>query len=439
MSCPYSQPNCPELKLAADTASCPECLQFLKPCPRCGTRNRAFANFCRSCQTALSSAKGNWLSYKGSSQRLGLNLASPPGWDPPNWKNLEVRVTGMTLRLDDTCRSLLGLDRHLVAVSQSGTIEVCDPERPAHGHRLKADGPISCEPCIERGVLYLGSPGRLTAYSLGALTLPKPRLTALWQLPLAGTPIQGLIALDNRLYVTVSQRDGKKEVRVIEGLERNPPAAGRVIHSGFRLSWLAADPASRQVVFFSQEGKGIQLHRVSHGARTELTTRPLSVQPFAEQLPIAFVGGKIFGIFGEEDKLCRIDVQNATFEQALDPDIKLFALSQEGDHGWDGDGVQIDSTGITFLRSGVKDSFAPLDRVARGSPLILQGCAAVVGMQDGRILLYDMIRPARYKESRLTDDGEAITALASFQNYVAAGNARGVVRVLELRGNGVGD
>jgi predicted phage tail protein len=50
-----------------------------------------------------------------------------------------------------------------------------------------------------------------------------------------------------------------------------------------------------------------------------------------------------------------------------------------------------------------------------------------------------MIRPARYKESRLTDDGEAITALASFQNYVAAGNARGVVRVLELRGNGVGD
>src|SRR6185295_8442213 len=137
-------------------------------------------------------AQGNWLSYKGSPQRLGLNAASPAGADLPGRGSFELQEKELKLRLEDPCRSLLGYDRHLIALSQNGTIEIGDPELPAATLRLKAEGPISCEPCVEDGVLYLGAPGRLTAYSLGALTLTSPRLAPLWQLRLSGTPVQAL-------------------------------------------------------------------------------------------------------------------------------------------------------------------------------------------------------------------------------------------------------
>ncbi len=434
MSCAYSLPNCPEKRLLANAESCPECQGFLKSCPGCGIHNRAFANFCRSCQASLSTGRGNWLSYKGGSRRLGLNNSQPSGGEPLHWENLEIRETSLKLQLGDSCRSLLGYDRHIIAISQNGTIEVGDPLRATADHRMKADGPVSCEPCIERGILYLGSPGRLTAYSLGGLGLAKPRLTPLWQLPLTGTPIQALAALDDRLYLTVFHPEGRKEVQVVEDLKRTPPRAGRVLHASARLSWVAADPVSKQVVFFSQEGKETHLHTVSQAGKPEMTSRPVLLPPFAEQLPIALLGGKVFGVFGEDEKLCRVDVRTASFEQGLDTDTKLFSLSQEGEQDWDGDGVRVQTTGVAFLRSGVTDSFTPLDRVAKGSPIILQGSSAVLAMQDGRIRVYDLLRPPRHEVRRLTDDGEPITALASFQNFVAAGNAKGIVKVLELCG-----
>lgn len=436
MSCPYSQPNCPQQKLPADAEGCPECQQFLKPCPQCGVRNRAFANFCRSCRTVLSANRGNWLGYKGGSQRLGLNTSTPPAWEPQRWENLEIRETGLKLQLGENCRSLLGYDRHLIAVSQNGTIEIGDPQRPAASYRLRADGPISCEPCIDRGILYLGSPWRLSAWSLGGLTLASPRLTSLWTLPLSGTPVQALTAMGNRLYLTVYHQEGRKEAQVIDNLDRNPPSAARVLHSASRLSWVAADPGSHQVIFFSQEGPSLQLHTAAHNSRPELTSRAVVLPSFADPVPIAFLGGKAFGVFGDEEKLCRIDVDTAAFEQAFDSDTKLFSLTRDGERGWDGDGVRIDTTSVAFLRSGIKDSFTPLERVAKGSPVILQGCAAVLGMQDGRIRLYDLLHPPRHEVRRLSDDGEPITALASFQNFVAAGNAKGVVKVFELRGKG---
>ena len=438
MSCPYFQPDCPERVLPPAAAECPQCLRRLKRCPGCGANNRAFANFCRSCGAELATAQGNWTSYKGGPQRLGL-LSSLPGREAARGGSLEVREKGVQIQLGEPCRSLLGYDRHLIAISQGGSIEVCDPELPASGLRLKTDGPVSCEPCIDRGVLYLGTPGRLTAWSLGSLSLESPRLAPLWTLSLSGTPVQALTALGNRLYVTVFRQDGRKEVQVIDGLERNPPPAPRTLHVGQRLSWIAADPETRQAVFLSQEEEDVRLCTVTHAdGRADLEIRELSgiPQPFAEQVPIALLGGKIFGVFGDEEKLCRIDARTGEFEQSLGTDTKLFSLGRGRDRGWDGDGVQVGTNSVTFLRADFKDPFSPLERVVKGSPVLVQGRAAVLGMQDGRLRIYDLRRVPRHDVKRLTGDGEAISALAAFDGYIAAGNAKGIVKVFEVLDGG---
>jgi len=407
----------------------------LKSCPACGTRNRAFANFCRSCRTRLPAASGNWLSHRGTVQRLGLNAL--PESQLGSQEGFEIKEEDLNLELGDPCRSLLGYDRHLIAISQSGTIEIRDPQVPTASLRFKAEGPVSCEPCIEGGVLYLGSPGRLTAYSLGALTLAQPRLAPHWQLRLPGTPVQALTVLGDHLYVTIVSPDMRREVLVVENLERKPPGAGRPLHGSAKLSWTAADPASQQLVFLSQQDESLQLHRVVHdGVRPDLATQPLAHIPYplADNVPIAFLGGKIFGVFGDEEKLCRIDAASGELEQALGDDVKLFSLSQDSEGRWDGDGVQIFTHGIHFLRAARTDWFTPLERVVKGSPILLRGRAAVVGMLDGRLRVYDLARLPRYEQLRLTGASEPITALASFQNYLAVGNVKGVVKLLTLQG-----
>jgi hypothetical protein len=375
------------------------------------------------------------LGYKGGSQRLGLNTGPVPAAAAPLRIGQGLVEKSLSLQLGDSCRSLLGYDRHLIAVSQGGTIEICDPERPAANLRLKTDGPISCEPCIEEGLLYLGSPGRLTAYSLGALTLAMPRLSPLWQLPLSGTPVQALTAQGNRLYINVVQANGRKEVQVFEHLDRNPPPAGRALHTASRVSWSAGCPRNEQVVFFSENDGQTVLHMVTPGAsHAEIGHHPISRAPlpFADNIPIIVAGGKIFGVFGEDEKLCRFDIRTGELEQSLGNDTKLFSIVQEHGRDWDGDGVKVDSHGVHFLRADVKDTFSPLERVVKGSPVIVQGRAVVIGMQDGRIRIYDLLRLPYYESLRLTSDGEPITALASFRSYVAAGNVKGVVRLFEI-------
>lgn len=437
MSCPYFQADCPERTLPTGATSCPQCQRYLKRCRECGSNNRAFANYCRTCRAVLAADYGNWLSFKGSAQRLGTatHLGGPAAGGP-----LNVRDKPLRMQLGDTCRGLLGYDRHLIAVAQNGTIEIGDPEDSAPSVRLKADGPVSCEPCVDQGVLYVGSPGRLSAYSLGSLTLAVPRLAPLWQLPLSGTPIQALTCLGNRLYVTIVNQ-GRKEVQVVENLERTPPLAPRTLHASLKVSWMAGDPANQQAVFFSQKDDSLYLHTVQPAmARTDLNSAPLSrvPSPFAEQVPISLLGGKIFGVFGDEDKLCRIDAFSGEFEQSLGPDVKLFSLSRDRDRGWDGDGVQIDTGGISFLRTGQRVSLAPLERVGKGSPVLLQGRAAAVGLQDGQLRIYDLHRLPLYDVRRLSGDGEAITALVSFHSYIAAGNIKGDIRVYEIQGEGTG-
>jgi hypothetical protein len=429
VNCPY--PDCHVAKLPPDTESCQTCQRFLKACARCRTYNRAFANFCRLCRTALAPAEGNWLGYLGGSQRFGVNTARPA--EPPGASAMEVVDTGAGFRLARGCRSLLAYDRHLIAFSHS-SIEVIDPVC-ASTHHVVSINPPTCEPCVHRGVVYVGSQKALSAYSLGAFTLDGTRPPLLWQIPLPGHPIQALLPLDNRLYVMVGY-EGRRELQVVDNLGLNARPELRTVHAGSTLSWFAGDPKRKQVVCFSEEGGDVHLHTITDGAGAEPTSRRVEVPPMSDQ-PIAFDGRRVFAVSGEDRRLLVIDAASARFEQSLGSQTVLFALNQNSDGEWNGDATRIErlaTTNVVFNAQQQHDTLAAQDRVVKGTPLILRDRAAVVAMEDGQIRFYDLARLPRFSRWRVSDSGDGISALVSFRNYVAAGTTAGDVKVFELTG-----
>jgi hypothetical protein len=423
VTCPYPEPNCsPPTK--PDARRC-ACGRLLKRCGDCATTNRAFAQFCRACSAALPAGKANWPTYRGGSRRLGLNPLAPGA-------DCRAREIGLTLNLGSECRSLLGYDGHLVAVSHDGMVVLADPAAAKSLCRFQTQGPITAQPCIHGGVLHLAARGQVSAYSLAAMTLDPPRVRPLWQVPLNGTPIHALTAAGNRLYVTVASPDWR-EIQVIDGIAGPQPAAPRPLHRAGKVSWVAADPEADHAVFLSEvEGHGVQLHLL----HPELTTHFVALRLLAEH-PIAFLSGTVFGVFGEGHRLYRINASTGAVDEPLEKDTQLFALGDDGAGEWDRDGVWIDSDGVSFARSGVRDSFQPYDRAVKGSPILVRDCAAVVGMEDGAVRIYYLDQLPRHEIWRVGNgSGVPITAIASFDSYIAAGNRDGVVELRELRGGG---
>jgi hypothetical protein len=431
--CPYS--DCGKAVAALD-GSCDECQRFLKSCPRCSALNRAFANFCRLCRTSIPHGDGQWLGYMGGPQRSAYNGLRPRDAEADNTQR---PVVSLAMDLDDACHSLLAYDRHLVAFGANGTVEIADPVTSTR-HTFTVDTPLTCQPCIDRGVAYVGSPNGIAAYSLGTVALAAASSPILWQIPLNGTPIHALTIMDNRLYVTVALRSGERELHVIDncGPTTTRPSI-RVLYANSALGWMAADPRRRQLVCFSQDRTGVKLHVATTGASPELSTYALDV-PALHNQPIALLGGKAFGVFGDDRKLLVIDVARASSLQSLGSDTQLFALGRDSDDAWTGESVRVErqqETTIAFKPRNTSDSLASGDRVAGGALVLVRGRTAAVGMEDGQVRLYDLDhlprsyrwRPGRWRAGLSND---RITTLVSFQNYLAAGDARGAVRVIKL-------
>lgn len=428
VTCPYAEADCP--RQAAPGGECPKCARFLKTCAACRTHNRAFANFCRSCGVALPPSPANWPGFKGGARRLGvtsLPLAVADG------QAMRIVPTTCQIRLDDLCRSLLGYDGHLIAISGGGTIAVADPRRPQAGVRVQTQGPINAEPCLDGGILYVGSPRQMSAWSLAAMHLASGGPRLLWQIPLSGTPIQALTLVGGRLYFTVNI-DGLREVQMIESLDRPVRAQTvyRAPYTAVKVSWLAGDPDEGTVAFLTEdESSGVQLHTVASGS-SEVVTHGVDLSALGGH-PIALHGGHVYCIFGTGQSLTRLDARRGTVADQLGADTLFFSLAQNGHGSWGQDVVRVDSNGIHFPQSGVHDAFTHVDRAVKGSPLIVQGRAAVVGMQDGRVLVYDLLRPPLHDVWRVGSGTSAVTALSAFDRYLAAGNADGFVDVVELR------
>jgi hypothetical protein len=417
VTCAYSEPNC--ASEIADRATRCSCGRFVKRCPECAAHNRAFAHYCRGCGASLPQSAGNWTGSKGGPRRLGASASSVDA-------QFLTRATDLHLRLGDACHTLLGYDGHVIAIARNGTVEIADPLRARSVCRFQAQGAITADPCISEGVLYLPMRGQLSAYALAAMTLQTPRVRPLWQVPLNGTPIHTATPAGSRLYVTVAS-PGRREVQVIEHQTVRP------LHGARNVSWIAADASGSRAVFFSDDGDGVHLHV----ADTGLSTHAVSVQRLIEQQPIAFVGGTVFGVFGETNRLYRIDAATGGVEEPMDEDTQFFALTDDGSDVWDRDSVHIDTRGVSFARAGIRDAFSPYDRVTRGSPVIVRGCAVAVGMTDGRVLVYDVAQLPHHEVWRPgANSGSAITALATFDSFLAAGNDEGRVEVRQFVAKG---
>ncbi|MGZ8708952.1 MAG: zinc ribbon domain-containing protein [Thermoanaerobaculia bacterium] len=419
VTCPYSEPKC-NARVAADARRC-QCGRALKRCNACEEHNRAFANFCRACGRALSS-HSNWTGFRGSTRRLGFNP------DGPGANHVTVPLR-LELHLGSECRGLLAYDGHLIAVSHNGVVAIADVLADTFVCRFQAPGPVTAQPCIRNGILYLAGGGRLSAYSLGPVTQRGPRVQTLWTVPLGGTPIHALTPVGDRLYVTVASLSWR-EVQVIENVDR--PGTPQRVHGALRMTWVAADPGQGNAVFFSQnDGEEMQLHV----AGSKLTTHAVTLDQLPEH-PIAVIGRTVFGIFGEARRLVRIDTTTGAVEEPLAEDTQFFALSHAREEEWDRESVVIDSSGIAFSSAGVRDTFGPLDRAVKGSPLIIRNSAVVVGMDDGRVRVYDVAHLPRHEVWVVGVTSSPITALASFDAFIAAGNREGVVEVRALRAKG---
>jgi len=395
----------------------------VRRCTQCGKENRAFANFCRACAAPLPSSPSNWTGFKGDARRLGFNpTRGPAAWTRPK--------PALTMRLGDECCALLACDSHLIAVSMSGTIEIADMARARSICRFQTQGPVTAQPCISNGVLFVSTRNQITAYALPPMLFDPPRVRPLWQVAVDGTPLFALTPAGNRVFATVTNGEWR-ELYVVEA--DGSRATARSLLRASKMSWLAADPSTGEAVFFSEDAGRVQLHVV----RDSVVSHSVPLQTLAEQ-PIALLGGAAFGVFGPARQLHRIAIANGSIEEPLESDTQLFALTRDANGEWDRDGVHIDGEGVAFARSGIRDSFAPIDRAARSSPIVIQGAAAIVGMEDGRVLVYELAHLPHHDVWRLEDghSSSAITALASFNHFIAAGNRDGVVEVCELRQKG---
>ncbi len=160
MNCPYS--DCTRQRLEGNEKRCPQCKSLLKACQHCREFNRAFSNHCRMCGRELTNAGQDWAGFKGGSERTSCNPSA-------NGQALGKVKAVHDLTLEDRCKSLLSCDNHLIAVSAGGRIEVYDAITWQRKAGWKVDGPITCDPCVHRGSLYLGNRQGVVAYTLGAV------------------------------------------------------------------------------------------------------------------------------------------------------------------------------------------------------------------------------------------------------------------------------
>ncbi len=425
MNCPY--PDCTRRGLQGNEKRCPQCHRFLTACSHCRELNRAFANHCRKCGQELSRTGFDWQGFKGGPERTGFN----PFDRAEGTRDLEEVLH---LELDDRCKSLLSCDEHLIAVSANGRIEIIDAATRQRKAGLKTEGPITCEPCVHRGSLYLGSRNRLAAYTLGAITSATGSREPRWEVPISGTPVQALLAIADRLYTTVGYRDGRpQEIQALDGIGGAQPSRPRALITGHRLSAPAGGTEPRRrIVFLSEDSGRLTLNRIDHGdgVNPEVTTLPVPGAPreLKSFVPIAVLRNKVLAVFGDDSKLCAFDAERGAFKTMIQEDVRELALNGPTD------GVLLQGGAIFFLYRNRPERLTPDDRISV-PPVILGRRSVYVGMKDGRVRWYDLNNPAVMGEEHLAQRSEEVTALISFANYVAAGGSRGTVRLFRLEGN----
>ncbi|MCG8455095.1 MAG: hypothetical protein MI919_02360 [Holophagales bacterium] len=417
MKCPY--PDCSGKAPRVEAELCRTCARPVKRCPKCRAAARAFARFCAACGKPLPGGAFDWSGYRGGPRRLGLN----PSRAGHSWRKAKLeKVDPGSILLEEECFGLLSHDHYLIAVGSAGRVVLRAPGSSVH-LGFQADGRPTCQPCIEQGMLFLGRSGAIDAYALGALTLPEPATSPVWTVPLPGEPHGALLALGNHLFVNVAEGGRPSGVMVIESVfDRRPPRA-RWIHQGAKVSVLAGDRNSAKAHFLAENDGKIELHSLD----TTQSGLPVEIFPFHDlagktlgRTPVAVMGKNLFAVLGPDDQLCRLQAGKPSVR--LDDDVKRFCLNSFDQR------VLLRTPGLSFP-GGQQVELTHMERVVV-PPVLMRDFALAVGLQDGRILIYDSNHPPFHRDEK--PDGHAITSLASFGPYLAAGTSRGTVALYRV-------
>jgi hypothetical protein len=335
------------------------------------------------------------------------------------------------------CRSILANDGYLVAVSENGSIKVMDLNRAAkEPHTFTTDGNILAEPALHNGTLYIGNirnqqvgKGGIYAYTLGGISLDPPEINLRWDMDLKGAPVQAVLPFDDRIYLNIGYKDGRREIHVIDNIKGSKPTGPTCVYNGVRSSTLAADPPTKKVFFLSTERGQLFINVFDHsnGTPPVMSSRPVKDAPpdFLEHIPIAVLGAKIFAVFGDKKDLCRLDEYKSSFDTKITARVRNYALAGMNKQ------VVINSTGVFSTVGNRQEDLIRGESIISG-PVVLRDRAAVVGMRDGKVRFYKLNSLSIQDESPVFGSNEKVQTLAAFKDMIAAGNHKGKVKLLKI-------
>jgi hypothetical protein len=436
VKCPYV--DCLNDNLPVQTERCPQCGRRVKHCRSAGcvAANRIFSVYCCNCGVELPVGDHDWPVFRGSPQRTGTGR-------PIIHRRLrefdhQQAITEIgSLTLPDRCRSLLIYDGCLFAFSSRGMAKVADVsgDTVMELASFSVGGNIFAEPALHRGSLFVGTENRLFAYTLGKLFDAMPGFPERWTLPIPGTPIQSLLPVEDRLYVTLSnaERPRDHELHILDGIHGRPTNPPQILHAGPKVSTLAADVTNhiRRVFFLSGERNRTVLHTIRHQAGSPPSPVDLEVEgapgPFDEIIQITLDYPKLFVVFKQGGELFTVNTITGKVEQRISGNVRVRNFAIAGAR----QAVLTSTNSISIPHLGMTEPLSP-DEVIIGHPLILRDFTIVAGMQRGMLKLYDIRNLSIKREWRASSLSGDLTALVPFKNMIIAGDSQGRVVVGKL-------
>ncbi len=422
--CPY--PGCEHDAVPAQAPACPRCGRRVKRCSECQALNRRFSRFCQGCSHGLAEQAGQWSQYQGGPYRQGLigqRLDIP-------FAELELK-SALNHRFKGPCRSLLFYEGLLLATSADGETAAFEVPTGKIFREWRSASEVVHSGACASGFLWLPGAQQVTVTPLASLEADSdPNVIYSDKLP--GQIVHPPLAFGASLFLVLADSAGRSMLVTLraeatsKGVRLSPP---EVLHRGQTLSapiLSSAEPGT--VLFLDEVPSGLRLYRVrrENGGFSTLP-QPIVDAPagLLTEISPASIGNLLYAVFKERRRLCRIDLKSSRWDGELASDVRSFALAGKQD------GVVLQSAGMQLLSR--KNEETVLDPMA-GPPLIWRDLAVVLGLGNGRVRLHSWENLPRETDVRVSQDPyAAVSALAAFEDFLAAGTEDGMLTVFRLQ------
>jgi hypothetical protein len=379
----------------------------------------------------------DWSVFKGSRGCHGAYRLKPTWAFAQLDGDNPLKRTGSFL-LNGSCRSILTYDRHIFAVSSTdtdGSIVVAPlmemEDLQAYCWSLNLRAPVRARAVIHRGSLYVAAGSRLFAFTLS--DVGGAALQLRWSFDFrASVPVSVLLPIDDSLYVPVAHDPQYQRGCMIrlDNISSATQPRAVVLHDGLMPSPAAAmESEPRSVFFLAADTVRLYCGMVSHqdGREPALAWRPVNnaFSPMDPVHPIAVHYGKIFSIFRQDQTLCRIDIQTAQVDDAIVRNARRFSLSTSGSP------LVVTAANVMIPARRLAEDLLP-GHIVHSHPLLLGDVAAVMGLGDGDVRIFDMANLARFRVWRVPGAGAPVTHLAPYGDILVIGDAFGAITVTEF-------